>query len=74
MKVANFSQTVAMAVTWSHISLVNVWTAGMRGMVAVCPITMTLTLITVWLAEQANRLFRAGHCYEGAGVGQILAM
>ena len=40
-------------------------------MVAVYSAIMTFTLTTVWLAEQANRLFRAAHRYEGADDGQI---
>ena len=55
----------------SHISFVNIWTARIRGMLAVCSVIKTFTLITVWPADQANRLFRAGHCYEGADNGQI---
>ena len=58
------SKTVALPLTVGHIRLVNVWTARMRGMVGACSLTMTLTLITLWLAEQADRLFRAGYCYE----------
>ena len=52
LKVTNFFKTVASPVTWSHISFVNVLTTKIRGMVAVCFVIMTFTLITVWMAEQ----------------------
>ena len=66
MKVTNVSKTVASPMTLNHISFVNIWTARMRGMVAVCSVIMTFTLTTVWLVDKANRLLGAAHCYEGA--------
>ena len=71
LKVTNFFKTVASPVTWSHISFVNIWTARIRGMVAVCFVIKTFMLIMHWVAKQVNQLFRAGHCYEGADNGQI---
>ena len=57
----------------SRVTLVlSIWTARIRGMVAVRFVIKTFSLITVRPAEQANQLFRTGHCYEGADNGQII--
>ena len=66
--------TILVCKEWATISLVSVWTARMRGTVTVCSTAMAMTRITVRLAAQANRLFRAGRCYEGAGDGQRLTI